>query len=171
MKIRFIVVFLFLFCRYSWATVGFAESVFITPGKHTICACDNVIDANQPSIIGFENEIPRISTFYFYKNNIIGETDSLFFIFNESNEQLKVFSNEEKWTQTIKQSNLKPFLTRWLNMNDSPDDIFLAIILSSVVTLPLSLLYLFFLFRCLIKSIKQFITDLYHFASDALKIS
>lgn len=151
---------LFFFCIYfnlahaAWSSMF--EISFKTPGGHTICSCDALNPSDSdPSIIGFEKNIPRIKKFYFYKNHIVGYTDNLFFIFNEGNENLEIFRDKSAWKEKIKAHHLNPFITRWLEVSDAPSEYALMLVMGFHISIPLIFLVVYYLFQSFLLAIKK----------------
>ncbi len=119
---------------------------FYTPEGNNICDCNELenYQKNAPAIVGFENEMPRIKRFYFYRDHIVGFSDSLHFIFNEKSKVLEVFDSEKEWEERVEYSCLDPWVTRWWELDDSPSDLILLLMVGFIVTIPLGSVFLFF---------------------------
>lgn len=139
------------------ARMGLSETNFQTPGGHTICDCDNMVDYElyAPSILGFEQKIPRITDFYFYNNHIVGYSDSLFFIFDETTATLMTYTERMAWETARSERQLHPFLTRWLTIHDNPQDKLLIFLFLSYLLVPLSLVFVYFYVKIGFKAVKR----------------
>ena len=149
---------LFISISYSgFGRIGMGEQYFETPGGHMICDCDGLENSvkNAPSIVGFEEQIPKIQEFYFYKNHIVGYNDSLHFIFNEKNNDLQLFKYEQDWYYQIELQELDPIITRWLDLSDSPEVWHVLLFMWFFLTIPLATIFIYLFFRWLIFSIKR----------------
>ena len=90
--------------------------------------------------------IEHIIRWYFYKDHIIGQTSTDYFIANEPTGEVKRFSGLHEWNRAIAQSELSPAIwTRWFSDNWKFYERMLFAIIFIVILSSLPLL--FFLFR------------------------
>lgn len=148
MKIYLLILFSIL-VNITYARVGFSESTVTTPNGHYICRCDPYSSNMTPVLIGFESRLNKLREWYYYKNHIIGKSESLFFIFNEVDEIVILFSSKNEWLNKIDKLNLKPKIyTRWINIGDSQDWMTISLIILSIpvsIILIIEVLIIFYL--------------------------
>ncbi len=80
--------------------------------------------------------------FYFYKEFLIGESETGFYVINEVTNSIREFSEKTEFTQYLKEQKLKPLIfTRWFNYcyDESVNALFLWPILFIFVPIPLVL--------------------------------
>ena len=126
----------------AYSRAGFAEESFQTPGGHEICWCDPYDSEVLPVLIGWEDTIPNIEEFYFYKDHIIGYSKIRFFIFNEKTENIQVFNNRKDWNKSIDLLDLKPNKEKWLTLSDNKNNVDFGIAILVFMSLPLWLILL-----------------------------
>jgi len=132
-------VFIFMmFSMSAYARIGMGEIFFETPYGHTICDCDPYPEV--PVLVGWEDTLNNLETWYFYRNHIVGIGEGYYFIFNEMTEEYSLFTDEILWNNAIARKNLKPFYTVWLTMQDSPESFYFLLFLNSFLLLPFALM-------------------------------
>ncbi|MBD2702894.1 hypothetical protein IC229_19765 [Spirosoma sp. BT702] len=90
------------------------SSYFKTPNGNIICDEHEVSSCVNASV-------GELGKWYFYKDRIIGTSDSGYFILNESNIRDSVYTthSETEWLTQLERQNLKPVLwTKWYTMDD-----------------------------------------------------
>jgi len=100
-------------------------------------------------------EIENVSQWYFYKEHIIGKTNSndynhsestphveSFFIVNDKSLSIKIFHLKSEWDTFITNNKLKPkFWTRWhYGKWNTMEDLVFILILGFIITIPLMIL-------------------------------
>ena len=110
MKRKQLLILLLLFIYYNaLAFTGLTDWSYKTKGGIVIdnySGSDLNININRD---GYADGIVRdIFRFYFYKNWIIGKTNTYFFIINDNNKDYFEFYTEEEWENYISINKLKP---------------------------------------------------------------
>jgi hypothetical protein len=108
------------------------------------------------------NEVKNVGQWYYYKEHIVGITNTAhphketneYFIIHQPTGSLYFTMDKQSWQQQLKVKSLNPFITRWY----TDHDIF-AIILMLMslwfLTIPISLLILYYFIRLFIRSYKK----------------
>jgi hypothetical protein len=128
MKTLILIISFSLFFIDAFSRAGLAESFFKTPGGHSICWCDPYFDNQLPvlstskSFVVDANKPPlfNVNKFYFYRNYVVGQSKTYFFIFDEGAEVAYLFKSREDWEKDILIRGLKPIYTQWLDLSDAP---------------------------------------------------
>lgn len=119
----------------DWQNKTPGGNVMGDPGSGTILTLTN---SNQT--------VGDITRWYFYRDRIVGQTSSDYFIANETTGEVRRYDNLQEWSQAIVQSELSPTIwTRWFTDNwKFYERMFFAIFfIGALILLPM----FFFLFR------------------------
>lgn len=135
MKTALATVILMLSFTRAESRVGMSEIQFKTPGGHIICDCDPYTET--PVLTGYDSSVKNLREWYFYKNHIIGYGDGYYFIFDEARDKLQVFKDKADWEQAILSQHLKPVFIRWLDISDSIEAFYAAIVYGMIIWIPL----------------------------------
>lgn len=117
-----LIVFFLLVSYQAFGSVGMGDWSAITPGGNEI----QKTDSNDGLVLYFKSylyapPVTKLVKWYFYKGNVIGETQkpiSGFFVVSEDTGQTLYFNNRQSWDKFLVQHALKPlYRTRWYNDN------------------------------------------------------
>jgi hypothetical protein len=104
-----------------------------------------------------------IERWYFYNDFIVGELGDELFIVDERTGEKLSFTDKDKWIKEIQSRGLEPILwTRWYTDNWVDRDwLLIWLFFGFVISIPLTLFFLFVLYRAIVKErfrVKSFYT-------------
>jgi hypothetical protein len=95
--------------QVGFATVGIAEWELVTPGGYKISHSDPWKDKHGTFLKqknGDKIYISKIDWWQYYEENIIGKSESNYFIFNENNHHVILIDNEDHFIKKIQKLKL-----------------------------------------------------------------
>jgi len=102
-------------------TAGFAEWEVLTPGGHQIAHSDRWKSRHGDCLVPRGTSIPvvsQIKRWRYYKNYVVGQTKSAFFVFNEKTKQVITLANKAALSATIKKKVRAGPLSDWYTGQD-----------------------------------------------------
>lgn len=143
-----------LFCIISilsFGRIGLADWSAITPNDNEI---NNYTDCSL--FLKDKTHLDALEKWYFYKDCIVGKfsEDKGYFVVNEITFKIDTFKNESDFKIFIKKNKLEPKL--WTRYYDSnwiffSYELLFAFVLGFFISIPLLLLYLFTLYKSIVK--------------------
>jgi hypothetical protein len=110
----FLIIPLF-FITFAARAIGLGNWQNQTPGGNVMG------DAGSGTVLILaknNQRINNITRWYFYRNHIVGQTGSDYFIVNETTGKVRRHNNSREWDKAIVQANLSPPIrTRWFTDN------------------------------------------------------
>lgn len=133
--------------------LGFSDWKSTTPGGNT----GNNFGGYNIEFFIQGKHIDSVQQFYFYKNHILGiqgvnKLDITgYFIIDEWNNKIYKYKNENIWKSQIQKKSLNPVIwTRWYTSNwFELDDWKILFLFGFFVSIPLLVLYIFFLIKAI----------------------
>lgn len=136
-----------------YAGIGLADWSAKTPGS-------NEINNFSGNAIYLKNgdQIDNLNRWFFYKNHIIGEKDTIYtpvnearyFVVDETTFKIDTFLNKDVWTNYLAEKNLKPKVwTRWYSNNwiFFSDDMASALTSMFYLSIPLVIFFLLLIYK------------------------
>jgi len=112
----------------AWATIGFAEWEIYTPGGDVILHADgwkeiygDCLKADDSGTASPERShvyVSHLRRWRYYKGYVAGESQTGFFLFNETSKQVTTYANEPALLQAIERHSLGEPTSNWLTSMD-----------------------------------------------------